>query len=119
MYVPAAHAELGTHLGPASPGLLTRVGGGSITAFDPADGRSLWHATLDAPLNYLAPGSRDSLWLYAIRSPERRDRLVRLAAGSGHQTGQVEVPDPGTVGLVRVGRELWIGHPDGRITVVR
>jgi hypothetical protein len=108
-----------THLGPASPGLLTRIGGGSIIAFDPSDGRSLWHATLGAPLNYLAPGSRDSLWVYAIRTPERRDRLVRLDAGSGRQTGQLEVPDAGTVGLVRVGREMWIGHPNGRVTVVR
>ena len=99
--------------------MLTRIGDGRITAFDPANGRSLWHATLDAPLNYLAPGSRDSLWLYAISTPERRDRLVRLDAGTGRRTAQVEVPDPGTVGLVRVGRELWIGHPNGRITVVR
>jgi outer membrane protein assembly factor BamB len=108
-----------THLGPASPGMLKRIGDGRITAFDPTDGRSLWHATLDAPLNYLAPGSRDSLWLYAISTPELRDRLVRLDAGTGRRTAQVEVPDPGTVGLVRVGRELGIGHPNGRITVVR
>jgi len=65
--------------------------------------------------------ARDALSfeLFYVRHVDVCASRARGARYAGHQTGQVEVPDPGTVGLVRVGRELWIGHPDGRITVVR
>jgi hypothetical protein len=114
-----------THLFPASSGLLARLTGGRvtrgtrITTFDPGDGHAQWHATFEGPINYLAPGSGDTLWAYVIRAPEQPDRLVRLEAGSGRPIGQVEIHDPGVAGLAQVGRELWVAHPNGRITVVR
>ena len=108
-----------THLLPAAPGLLTRVSGGRMTAFDPGDGHAVWSARFAGQIDYLAPGRGDTLWVYVLRMPERPDRLVRLVAGSGGRAGQVELRDPGTVGLARVGRELWVAHPNGRITVVR
>jgi PQQ-like domain len=114
-----------THLFPASPGLLARLSGGRvtrdgrITVFDPGDGHALWHATFEGQINYIAPGSGNTLWVYLVRTPERPDQLVRLDDSTGRRTGQVQPTDSGVAGLARVGRELWVAHPDGRITVVR
>ena len=108
-----------THLAGATPGPLMLVDERRLTAFDPTNGRVLWRAALTAPLRFFAPGRGDVLWAYLVRTPERRDRLVRLDAGTGRRTGQVDLPEPGAAGLAQVGRELWIASPDGRITVVR
>jgi RNA polymerase sigma factor (sigma-70 family) len=109
----------GTHLGGGAPGQLSLVGDQRLTAFDPTNGRALWRAAFEAPLRSLAPGRGDTLWAFLDRTPERRDRLVRIDAGTGRRTGQVDVSDPGAAGLARVGRDLWLASPDGRITVVR
>ena len=71
------------------------------------------------PLRFLEPGRGDALWVYLDRMPERRDRLVRIDAGTGRRTGQVDLRGAGAVGLGQVGRDLWIAGVDGRITVVR
>ncbi len=108
-----------TYLIPGGPGLLMLVGGGRLSALDPGDGRTLWTASFEAPTRFWAPGGEDTLWVYLVRSPELRDRVVRLDAGSGRRTGHVDVPEPGAAGLANVGRELWAASPDGKITVVR
>jgi streptogramin lyase len=109
----------GTHLGGGAPGQLSLVGDRRLTAFDPTNGRVLWRAAFEAPLRALAPGRDDALWAYLDRTPERRDRLVRIDAGTGRRTGSVSISEPGAAGLAQVGRELWVASPDGRITVVR
>jgi hypothetical protein len=108
-----------TYLIPGGPGLLMLIRGDRMSALDPVDGRILWEASFEAPARFWAPGGEDELWVHLARSPELRDRVVRLDAGSGRRTGQVDVPEPGAAGLARVGRELWVASPDGRITVVR
>jgi hypothetical protein len=109
----------GTYLIPGGPGLLMLDGGGRLSALDPGDGRTLWTASFEAPIRFWAPGGEDTLWVYLVRSPELRDRVVRVDAGSGRRTGQVDVPEPGAAGLARVGRELWAASPDGTIVVIR
>jgi membrane peptidoglycan carboxypeptidase len=44
---------------------------------------------------------------------------VRIDAGTGGRTGQVDLAGAGAAGLAQVGRDLWIAGADGRITVVR
>jgi PQQ-like domain len=109
----------GTHLGGGDPGQLTLVSHGRLTAFDATNGRVLWRAAFEAPLRSFAAGHDDTLWAFLDRTPERRDRLVRIDAGTGRRTGQVDVSEPGAAGLAPVGRDLWLASPDGRITVVR
>ena len=109
----------GTHLAGGDPGPLMLVDDERLTAFDPTNGRVLWRAAFEGPLRFLEPGRGDALWVYLDRTPERRDRLVRIDAGTGRRTGQVDLPGAGAAGLGQVGRDLWIAGVDGRITVVR
>jgi streptogramin lyase len=109
----------GTHLAGGAPGPLMLVDDQRLTAFDPTNGHVLWRAAFEAPLRLLAPGRGDTLWAFLDRTPERRDRLVRIDAGTGRRTGQVDVTEPGPAGLAQVGRDVWIASPNGRITVVR
>jgi hypothetical protein len=109
----------GTHLAGTTPGPLMLVDEGRLTAFDPTNGRVLWRAALEGELRVGAPGRGDTLWGYIDRAPERSDRLVRIDLGTGRRTGELDVPGAGAAGLAEVGRDLWIAHPDGRITVVR
>jgi outer membrane protein assembly factor BamB len=108
-----------THLAGGTPGPLMLVDDQRLTAFDPTNGRVLWRTAFEAPLRFLEPGRDDALWAYLDRTPERRDRLVRIDAGTARRTGQVDLLGAGTAGLAEVGRDLWIAGVDGRITVVR
>ena len=45
--------------------------------------------------------------------------LVRRDAGSGRRTAELQLPEPGAVGIADVGRELWIATPTGQIIIVR
>jgi streptogramin lyase len=107
-----------TYLAGAAPGPLMLVDDRRLTAFDPTNGQVLWRAALDGQL-FGAPGRGDTLWGYLVRTPERRDRLVRIDVGTGRRTGRLDLPGPGVAGMAQVGRDLWIAGPDGRITVVR
>jgi outer membrane protein assembly factor BamB len=109
----------GTHLAGGTPGPLMLVDDQRLTAFDPTNSRVLWRTAFEGPLRFLEPGRDDALWAYLDRTPERRDRLVRIDAGTGRRTGQVDLRGAGAAGLAQVGRDLWIGGADGRITVVR
>ena len=108
-----------THLAGGGPGPLMLVDDQRLAAFDPTNGRVLWRTAFEAPLRFLEPGRDDALWAYLDRTPERRDRLVRIDEGTGRRTGQVDLPGAGAAGLAQVGRDLWIAGADGRITVVR
>ena len=107
-----------THLAGTPPGPLMLVDERRLTAFDPTNGHVLWRAALEGRL-FGAPGRGDTLLGYLVRTPERRDRLVQIDVGTGRRTGQLDLPGPGVAGMAEVGRDLWIAHPDGRITVVR
>jgi hypothetical protein len=109
----------GTFLAGGAPGPLMLVDHGHLSAFDPTNGRVLWRAPFEASLRLAAPGRNDTLWVFLDRTPERRDRLVRIDAGTGRRTGQVDVSEPGAAGLAQVGRDVWLASPDGRITVIR
>jgi streptogramin lyase len=108
-----------THLAGGDPGQLMLVDEERLTAFDATNGHVLWRTPLEAPLRFGALGRGDTLWAFLDRTPERRDRLVRIDAGTGRRTGQVDVSDPGAAGLAQVGPDLWLASPDGRITIVR
>ena len=108
----------GTHLAGGGPGPLMLVDDQRLTAFDPTTAACCGAPRSRAPCASSA-GPRRPLWAYLDRTPERRDRLVRIDAGTGRRTGQVDLPGAGAAGLAQVGRDLWIAGVDGRITVVR
>ena len=59
------------------------------------------------------------LWAQVSNDSAAPDQLVRLDAGSGRRLGHVDLPEPGVTGIARVGREVWVATPGGRIVVVR
>jgi hypothetical protein len=107
-----------SRLFPSGPGTLTLIGDNRIALVDRSSGRELWHATLAGEIRSWIPDG-DSLWAHASRDSAGRDRLVRLDAGSGRLRGQVELPEPGVAGIARVGRDVWVATPGGKIVVVR
>jgi sugar lactone lactonase YvrE len=107
-----------SHLFGGPPGALAVIGGDEIALLDRPSGRTLWRKTLGGEIRYsMAAG--DVLWTVVSRAPIEPDRLVRLDADSGRRRGQVALPEPGVTGMAKVGRELWVGTPGGRIVVVR
>ena len=107
-----------SHLFGGPPGTLTVSGGDTIALLDRPSGRTLWRKTLDGEVRY-SLADDDVLWTVVSRAPIEPDRLVRLDADSGHRRGQVALPEPGVAGMAKVGRDLWLATPGGRIVVVR
>lgn len=80
-------------------------------------GRALWRTALAGGVRFsIADG--DVLWAQVSRDSAGPDQLFRLEAGSG-RLGHVALPEPGVTGIARVGREVWVATPGGRIVVVR
>jgi sugar lactone lactonase YvrE len=108
-----------THLFGGGPrGTLAVVSGDRIALLDRPSGRTLWAQTLDGEIRYLI-GDDEVLWAVVSRAPAETDRLVRLDADSGRRRGQVALPEPGVTGMAKVGRDLWVATPGGKIVVAR
>ncbi len=100
------------------PGTLTLTSTNEIAALNRATGRPLWRATLPGDIRFwIADG--DALWAHVAREPAHPDLLVRLDADSGRRLGQAGLPEAGVAGMAKVGRDLWIATPGGRIVIVR
>ena len=108
-----------SHLFGGPAGTLTVIGDDTIALLDRPSGRDA--VAQDA-------GRRDPLLRSRTTTcsgrscparPSSRDRLVRLDADSGRRRGQVALPEPGVSGMAKVGRDVWVATPGGRIVVVR
>ena len=55
----------------------------------------------------------------ASPGPAEPDRLARVDADSGRRLGDVDLPERGVAGMAKVGRDIWVATPDGKIVVVR
>jgi len=103
-----------------APGTLTVLTAkNGLAVIERATGGVVWAATLGADVNgVLRDGG--TLWVeYLPGAAADRDRLVRLDADSGRRLAQVTLPDEGVAGMAKVGRDLWVATPGGRIVVVR
>jgi PQQ-like domain len=112
------HTTADSHLFGGPPGTLTVIGGEEIALLDRPSGRTLWRKTLDGEIRY-SIADDDVLWTVVSRAPAEPDRLVRLDADSGRRRGQVALPEPGVTGMAKVGRDVWVATPGGKIVVVR
>jgi hypothetical protein len=108
-----------SHLSRGRPGTLTLVGRDDMTLIERSTGRPIWRTAFGGDIRYWIPGEDDTLWAHVSRAPDRPDQLVRLDADSGERTGQVDLAEPGVAGMVRVGREVWVATPGGKVVVVR
>jgi streptogramin lyase len=99
-------------------GTLTLISANAIALLERANGRAVWRTTLPGDIRY-AIGDGDVLWVQVSRDSAGLDQLFRLDAGSGRRLGHVALPEPGVTGIARVGREVWVATPGGRIVVVR
>jgi hypothetical protein len=108
----------GAHLFPGLPGTLALIGDNQIALLDVPSGRRLWRTSLAGEVRY-SLADDDMLWVDVSRAPVEPEHLVRLDADSGRPRGQVTMPEPGVSGMARVGRDIWVATPSGRIVVVR
>jgi outer membrane protein assembly factor BamB len=103
----------------AANNTLLLADGSDVAAVDARSGRTLWRAAIDAKVvNYglLAGGN---LWIHVTGGDTNRDRLLRLNAGDGHVTGSLTLPEYGVAGMTRVGDDVWIVSPNGRLMIAR
>jgi hypothetical protein len=115
--VPAV-PDPGAHLFWGRPGTLTLVTANRIAVLERANGRRLWETALEGDVRHWVADD-GALWVHVERAPAAPDRLVRLDAGSGRRTGEVDLPEPGVTGMAVVGGELWVATPGGKLVVVR
>jgi hypothetical protein len=114
----AVRAPADAHVSGVDAGALTLVGHGWIERVERGSGRRLWRASLGGDVRDWLPDG-EALWAHVSRDSAGRDELVRLDADSGRELGRVALPEPGVAGMAKVGRDLWIATPGGRIVVVR
>jgi hypothetical protein len=97
-----------------------------IALLDKESGRIAWRATLGDDIGWLLFDD-GVLWVQrfgavtssASTGGAEPDRLIRLDAGSGRLRDQVDLPEPGVVGMAKVGGDVWVATPAGKIVVVR
>jgi hypothetical protein len=106
------------HLFPGPAGTLALIGDDQIALVDVPSGRGLWRTTLAGEVRY-SLADDDALWADVSRAPIEPEHLVRLDPDSGRVRGQVAMPEPGVAGMAKVGRDIWVATPGGRIVVVR
>jgi sugar lactone lactonase YvrE len=108
--ISTVRAPVGRLLGVA--GGTVFVGGESgLAAVDAATGRTRWTRDIGANDGVLRDGT---LWVHAS---DRRDRLWRLDAATGHVTGSLALPEFGAASVVAVGEQVWTMSTGGDLQV--
>jgi outer membrane protein assembly factor BamB len=97
-------------------GALIAVGNHAVTRLDPATGQALWRhpVAFDSP----AAVASGRLWVETADPGRAGDRLVAYEPRTGRVTTSVHVGEFSPAGLERVGSELWMITPGGRVVVV-
>jgi PQQ-like domain len=103
---------------PAPPGTLTALfGKNQLALLERASGHVVWRDAFGEDFGWLLFDD-GVLWVQFSGAAES-DRLARIDAESGRRLGQVDLPERGVAGMAKVGRDLWVATPDGKIVVVR
>jgi outer membrane protein assembly factor BamB len=100
-------------------GALLLASGSDVSAVDARSGRRLWRASIGAAQindGFVADGT---VWIHATVRSTNRDSLLRLDARDGHVTGSLTLPEFGVAGIGRVGDDVWIVSPNGRLMIAR
>jgi len=113
MRLPGATVVLPSAAGPV---LIDR--GGKLARADPRDGRLAWQRAEGTSIN-AALVTGGALWVHVADAEGGSDRLFELDLRTGATRGVTPLPEFGAAGLARVGRELWITTPDGKLMVLR
>jgi len=109
------------------PGTLTALTGkNQLALLERASGRVVWRAAFGEDFGWLLFDD-GVLWVQysgpptssASPGPAEPDRLARVDADSGRRLGDVDLPERGVAGMAKVGRDIWVATPDGKIVVVR
>jgi outer membrane protein assembly factor BamB len=93
--------------------------GSEVVAVDPRSGRVVWRTDIGAERVNDGFVEAGSVWIHVTADGANRDRLLRLDARHGQVTGSVTLPEFGVAGMARVGEDVWIVSPNGRLVVAR
>jgi outer membrane protein assembly factor BamB len=109
----AVHAPAAGVLGVAG-GTVFVMGESGVSAVDATTGRVRW--TRDLHAQRINNGTLDgtTLWVHAS---DKRDRLWRLDATTGHVSGSLTLPEFGAASVVAVGKQVWTMSTGGDLQV--
>ena len=112
--LPNAQAVVPTRQGPVflSPD-------GQIARASAADGRLAWRHKVGSGFQVIPLLVGNTLWIHANGNENGRDRLLALDLTSGETRSATTLPEFGATALARVGKELWIATPNGKVMVIR
>jgi hypothetical protein len=103
---------------PTTAGPLVVTLDGEIARVSLADGSLAWRRQVSA--GFTAPGLQigDTLWIHAV-GDGTPDRLMAFDIATGATRSSTRLPEFGSAGGARVGGELWISTPTGKVMVIR
>ena len=101
---------------PAGPILFTADGRIARAAL--SDGRLAWSRQVSA--GFTAPPVQigGALWIHAV-GDATPDRLIAFDVATGATRSETRLPEFGATGAARVGGDLWITTPTGKVMVIR
>jgi len=111
--LPGASAALPTAAGPVL------VSAGELARADPGTGKLAWRRRVGEDVTGLPLLSGTTLWAHVSNAPSRRDRVVALDLASGRVRSSAALPEFGATGIARVGRDIWVTTPVGKLMVLR
>lgn len=97
---------------------LIEVTKDSVALVDPATGRPLWRRRVGTELRDAQVAGAHVFVVGADGPAAARDRLWEIDARSGRIAGALTVPEFGPLGMVPVGRGVWLLSAGGRAVVV-
>jgi len=103
---------------PTTVGPLLVANDGRIARVSLSDGKLAWSRQVSA--GFTAPGVQigDALWIHAV-GDATPDRAMAFDVATGATRAATRLPEFGATGAARVGNELWITTPTGKLMVIR
>ena len=112
--LPNAQAVVPTRQGP-----VFLSSDGEIARASLADGRLAWRHKVGTGFQVVPLLVGNTLWIHATGNENGRDRLLALDLTSGETRSATTLPQFGATVLARVGKELWIATPNGKVMVIK
>jgi hypothetical protein len=103
---------------PTSAGPILLTADGQIARASLVDGRLAWRHDVSAGFTGPPVQIGGALWIHAV-GDATPDRLLAFDVATGDIVSATRLPEFGAAGAARVGNEVWITTPTGKVMVIR
>ena len=101
-----------------SPDGAVLTANGEVALASASDGKLAWRASIGTGAIGPPAIEGDTAIFHASGGPGGRDRMVALDLETGKVRWAVPLPEFGITGATKVGRQIWIATPSGRVVVL-